>query len=199
MARIPPQYETLPGFGTTYSETELRQAIAIKEVGGMEGASASTGGGSTTGAGDASAANQAIEIQRLIEIRDKVTTEVTLQQVRDTLIQVRDKLGSGGAKKFDPETLTASGTSTALDVFTVPYTRITYQLDISGLASPVICRLEGSNTGANYVNLDPNDESTTITANGIYMFSISDICLFRARFNFISGAANILINVIASV
>lgn len=197
MAKIPPQYEALPGYGTVYTETELRQAIAFKEVGAGSGTSTSTGGGSTTGAGDASAANQAVEITRLTEIRDKVTAEATLIQVRDTLIQVRDKLGTGGARKFPAETLAAPGTSTALDVFTVPYTRISCQLDVSGLTSNVTCRLEGSNTGDNYVNLDPNEENFVITTNGIYMFQISQVSLFRTRFNFISGAATILINILA--
>lgn len=174
------RYDEVTIYGITV--TGNKKPFLLNEDGSLIGSSSgstTTGTGSSTGAGDASAANQVIEIARLTEIRDK--------------------LGSGGAKKFDPETLTAPGISTALDVFTIPYTRITCQLDISNLTSFVVCRLEGSNTGANYVNLDPNEENTTISANGIYMFSISDICLFRARFNFISGAATILINTIASV
>lgn len=173
------RYDEVTIYGITISGN--KKPVLLNEDGSFIGSSSTStsGGGSATGAGDASAANQVIEIARLTEIRDK--------------------LGSGGAKKFPTETLTAPGTTTALDVFTTPYTRISCQFDVTGITGNVLCRLEGSNTGTGWVNLDPNEEDFLVTANGIYMFQISNIVLFRTRFNFISGTANIAVNVLASV
>ncbi len=61
MGNIPIQYQNLPGYGTVYGESELRQAIALAEV-------LTT----TATAGDASAANQRTIIALESEIRDRL-------------------------------------------------------------------------------------------------------------------------------
>ncbi|WP_017317870.1 hypothetical protein [Mastigocladopsis repens] len=103
------------------------------------------------------------------------------------------------SKKFPQETLSAPGATSALDVFTVPYSRINYQFDVAGISGNLFVRIEGSNTGTGWANLSPNEEDVLITTNGSYMISVSEIILSRIRFNFISGTATITVNVVASL
>lgn len=87
--------------------------------------------------------------------------------------------------QFAAETqLTAPGNTQSLNVTTL--SKIRCQYIVANINTNVIVRLEGSNDGTNWDNLDTSNLDKTITANGVYSFTTINVPLFRIRFNFVS-------------
>jgi len=62
---------------------------------------------------------------------------------------------------------------------------VTAQYTVAAIDTTVVVRLEGTQDGTNYFNLDENGD-TTITANGTYGFKVANISLNDVKFTFVS-------------
>ncbi len=79
--------------------------------------------------------------------------------------------------------LTAVGSTTARSFS--GYNRLTYQVDVSGIGTNVVVRVEGNLQGSTYVNLSSANTDTTITSNGSYLFTFEGK-LLNVRFTLVS-------------
>ena len=68
------------------------------------------------------------------------------------------------------DTLTSPGVSENAIGYSA--TAITFQVEVTGIGTNVIIRLEGSLTGTNYYNLN-TDGDITLTANGTYGYLLN--------------------------
>lgn len=134
----------------------------------------SLGGG---GGGGATAANQATGNASLAAIDGKLPTALASDRLK---VESVTKFNQFAA---EPQ-LTAVGNTQALDV--TPYRNITCQYVVAAINTSITVRQEGSNDGTNWFNLSSIGADTTITTNGVYSFVLSDISLYRTRFNFVS-------------
>lgn len=65
--------------------------------------------------------------------------------------------------------LTAVGSTPVRSV--ADYKYCTYQVDVTGIGTNAIVRVEGNLTGSNFDNLNPNNVDTVLTQNKTYLFS----------------------------
>lgn len=88
--------------------------------------------------------------------------------------------------QFAAETqLNATGATSSLDVTGLPH--ITCQYVVANIGTNVIVRLEGSNDGTSWFNLDSSDTDITKTSNGTYsIIPPVPISLYRVRFKLVS-------------
>jgi len=68
------------------------------------------------------------------------------------------------------DTLTSAGISESALGYSA--TAITFQVEVTGIGTNVVIRLEGSLTGTNYYNLN-TDGDITLTANGTYGYLLN--------------------------
>lgn len=79
--------------------------------------------------------------------------------------------------------LTAVGSTPARSVS--GYKSFTYQVDVSGIGTSVVVRMEGNLTGSAYDNLNPSNTDTTLTANKTYLFT-TDLKINNIRFTLVN-------------
>ena len=100
-----PTFEEFEGFRTIYSDSELRNAIAIasaiREIVGS--------GGGSGGGGDASAANQTLEIAELVELNSSIATSLnrTLSQLEAAINAISTGLATSANQATQTSELTA--------------------------------------------------------------------------------------------
>ena len=99
-----------------------------------------------------------------------------------------EKLQSYETITFD--TLTSPGISESAIGYSA--SAISFQVEVSGIGTNVIIRLEGSLTGVNYYNLNTNGD-ITLTANGTYGYFLNAPGRFvRVRLvSYLNGAPSI--------
>jgi hypothetical protein len=107
-----------------------------------------------------------------------------LKVSEDGTLQTSASGGAGSADAVISETaLTAPGSTTARSM--LGYNQLTYQVDVSGIGTSVVVRVEGNLLGGTYVNLSTANTDTTITANGSYLFTF-DGKLGNTRFTVVA-------------
>lgn len=79
--------------------------------------------------------------------------------------------------------LTAPGATPARSM--VNYCKFSYQVDVSGIGTEAIVRVEGSVSGEDFVNINTNYQDTKLTTSGSYLFK-GDIKLTTVRFRLVS-------------
>lgn len=93
--------------------------------------------------------------------------------------------GSGAISIVHTETLlSAPGTTTARSL-SGGYTKAFVAYTVASINTSVSIRLEGSNDGSTWINLDPSGDKT-ITANGTDFYQLIDVTPLNIRFNFVS-------------
>ena len=112
---------------------------------------------------NASAANQEVEIERLE--------------------QIRDRLFLAEAPLVTENALTAVGVTPSRSC--LGYNKITFQVDVTGIGTNVVVRIEGNLVGSSFVNLNTANSDTTITADGTYLF-VFDGKVSKVRLNLVS-------------
>ena len=80
-------------------------------------------------------------------------------------------------------TLTAAGTTTAVDVAS---NAVTFQVTVSSIGTNVVIRFEGSLDNTSFFNLDQSNSDTTITANGTYGFTLNGCPVKYVRLRLVS-------------
>jgi hypothetical protein len=88
---------------------------------------------------------------------------------------------------YYPTALTSAGTTAALDVAVqdiVAATTYGVQVKVATVGTNVVVRVEGSLNGTDFFNLDTTDK--TLTANGTYFYSYSNLPLKQLRGNLVS-------------
>lgn len=85
--------------------------------------------------------------------------------------------------------LTAPAQTTTARSFS-GFSRLTAQLLVATINTNVVIRLEGSNDGTNWFNLNSSNFDTTITTNGVQAFTWQGIAS-QVRANFISESGGI--------
>jgi hypothetical protein len=91
---------------------------------------------------------------------------------------------------FYPTALTATGTTTNLDVAVqdvVAATTFGVQVKVASVGTNVVVRVEGSLNGTDFFNLDASDK--TLTSNGVYFYNYTDRPLKTIRGNLVSISA----------
>lgn len=144
--------------------------------------------------------SDATQLERLTEIRDKLVAapalEATLSECKELLLTLLVELGSkANSNEVQPVSgsvsvanfpatqavsfpdaapiaespLTAIGSTPARSVSGYKY--LTYQVDVTGIGTNAVVRIEGNLVGSNYDNLNPNNVDTTLTQNKSYLFT----------------------------
>ena len=85
-------------------------------------------------------------------------------------------------------TLSAAGVTAAEET---AGNALTFQLVVSGTSGSVVVRFEGSVDGVSYGNLNGSTD-TTISANGTYLYGLSDLPVRFARVRFVSGTGTVV-------
>ena len=70
------------------------------------------------------------------------------------------------------------------------YNKLTYQVDVANIGTNVVVRVEGNLTGSNFVNLNAQNQDTTLTANGSYLFTFEGK-LSVVRFTLVSISSGV--------
>lgn len=84
--------------------------------------------------------------------------------------------------------LTAPGSTPARSM--TGYNKLTYQVDVANIGTNVVVRVEGNLTGSNFVNLNAQNQDTTLTANGSYLFTFEGK-LSVVRFTLVSISSGV--------
>lgn len=92
---------------------------------------------------------------------------------------------SGAISVVHTETLLTAPGFTTTRSLSGGYTKAFVAYTVANINSSVTIRLEGSNDGTTWVNLDPSGDKT-LSANGSDYYQLIDITPLNIRFNFVS-------------
>lgn len=104
---------------------------------------------------------------------------------------------TGAISIVHTETLLSAPGATASRSLSGGYTKAFIAYTIANINTSVVVRLEGSNDGSTWINLDPSGDKT-VTANGTDYYQLIDVTPLNIRFNFVSevGGTSATIQVI---